>query len=60
MRSASANCMPAWLARDPETAAELRPTDPQRVVRAWEVLEATGPAAGSMAARRKARRCWKG
>lgn len=30
------------LARDPETAAELRATDPQRVVRAWEVLEATG------------------
>jgi tRNA dimethylallyltransferase len=29
-------------ARDPDTAAELRPTDPQRVVRAWEVLEATG------------------
>jgi tRNA dimethylallyltransferase len=29
-------------ARDPETAAALRPTDPQRVVRAWEVLEATG------------------
>jgi tRNA dimethylallyltransferase len=29
-------------ARDAETAAELRPTDPQRVVRAWEVLEATG------------------
>jgi tRNA dimethylallyltransferase len=29
-------------ARDPETAAELRATDPQRVVRAWEVLEATG------------------
>lgn len=28
--------------RDPETAAMLRPTDPQRVVRAWEVLEATG------------------
>ena len=28
--------------RDPATAAELRPTDPQRVVRAWEVLEATG------------------
>lgn len=28
--------------RDAETAAELRPTDPQRVVRAWEVLEATG------------------
>jgi tRNA dimethylallyltransferase len=29
-------------ARDPETASLLRPTDPQRVVRAWEVLEATG------------------
>ena len=29
-------------ARDPATAAGLRPTDPQRVVRAWEVLEATG------------------
>jgi tRNA dimethylallyltransferase len=29
-------------ARDPETAAELRASDPQRVVRAWEVLEATG------------------
>jgi tRNA dimethylallyltransferase len=28
--------------RDPETAAILRSTDPQRVVRAWEVLEATG------------------
>ncbi|WP_374377296.1 tRNA (adenosine(37)-N6)-dimethylallyltransferase MiaA [Dongia sp.] len=29
-------------ARDPETAARLRPTDPQRIARAWEVLEATG------------------
>ncbi len=28
--------------RDPVTAAELRPTDPQRVLRALEVLEATG------------------
>jgi tRNA dimethylallyltransferase len=28
--------------RDPETAAGLRPTDPQRVARAFEVLEATG------------------
>ncbi|MBY6240538.1 tRNA (adenosine(37)-N6)-dimethylallyltransferase MiaA [Methylosinus sp. Sm6] len=28
--------------RDPETAARLRPTDPQRVLRALEVLEATG------------------
>jgi tRNA dimethylallyltransferase len=29
-------------ARDPETAGQLRPTDPQRVLRAYEVLEATG------------------
>lgn len=27
---------------DPETAARLRPTDPQRVLRAYEVFEATG------------------
>jgi tRNA dimethylallyltransferase len=29
-------------ARDPRTAAALRPSDPQRTLRAWEVLEATG------------------
>ena len=29
-------------ARDPETAATLRPSDPQRNLRAFEVLEATG------------------
>jgi len=29
-------------ARDPATAAQLRATDPQRVLRAWEVFEATG------------------
>ncbi len=29
-------------ARDPDTAARLRPTDPQRLTRALEVLEATG------------------
>ena len=29
-------------ARDPETASKLRPSDPQRVMRAAEVLEATG------------------
>lgn len=28
--------------RDPETAAQLRPSDPQRMLRAMEVLEATG------------------
>jgi tRNA dimethylallyltransferase len=29
-------------ARDPETAGRLKPGDAQRVLRAWEVLEATG------------------
>jgi tRNA dimethylallyltransferase len=29
-------------ARDPETASRLRPSDPQRLLRAYEVLEATG------------------
>ena len=29
-------------ARDPETASQLRPSDPQRVLRAYEVFEATG------------------
>ena len=29
-------------ARDPLTAARLRPSDPQRTLRAWEVFEATG------------------
>lgn len=29
-------------ARDPLTASKLRPTDPQRTLRAWEVLQATG------------------
>ncbi len=29
-------------ARDPETASKLRPSDPQRVMRAYEVFEATG------------------
>ena len=28
--------------RDPRMAARIRPSDPQRMVRAWEVLEATG------------------
>jgi tRNA dimethylallyltransferase len=28
--------------RDPAAAARLRPSDPQRLARAWEVLEATG------------------
>ncbi|MYZ49831.1 tRNA (adenosine(37)-N6)-dimethylallyltransferase MiaA [Rhizobiales bacterium L72] len=46
-RSALAEAGPAALygllaARDPEMAARLRPSDPQRIVRALEVLEATG------------------
>lgn len=32
----------ALAARDPATAAKLRPSDPQRILRAMEVLEATG------------------
>lgn len=32
----------ALLARDPETAASLHPNDRQRLIRAWEVLEASG------------------
>ncbi|MBK9081710.1 MAG: tRNA (adenosine(37)-N6)-dimethylallyltransferase MiaA [Rhizobiales bacterium] len=39
-------------ARDPETAARLRPSDPQRVTRALEVLAATGaPLASFQSAR---------
>ena len=37
--------------RDPEMAARLMPTDPQRIVRALEVLESTGPLPGRLAAR---------
>jgi tRNA dimethylallyltransferase len=32
----------ALAARDPATAARLRPSDRQRLIRAWSVLEATG------------------
>ncbi len=32
----------ALAARDPATAARLRPSDRQRLIRAWDVLEATG------------------
>lgn len=32
----------ALAARDPETAARLKPQDRQRLIRAWEVLEGTG------------------
>jgi tRNA dimethylallyltransferase len=33
--------------RDPESAARLRPSDRQRLVRAWEVVEASGRAISS-------------
>lgn len=39
---APADLHAALAARDPETAARLRPSDPQRIVRAIEVFEATG------------------
>jgi len=32
----------ALAARDPQTAATLRPSDRQRLIRAWDVLDATG------------------
>jgi tRNA dimethylallyltransferase len=38
--------------RDPETAARLRPSDPQRISRALEVLEATGKSLSSFQAER--------
>ena len=40
--------------RDPETASRLRPTDPQRILRALEVLEATGRPLAWFQARRRA------
>jgi tRNA dimethylallyltransferase len=40
--------------RDPETAARLRPSDSQRILRALEVLEATGKSLSSFQARRAA------
>ena len=47
VRAAAEGIAPAELharlsTRDPATAARLKPTDPQRIVRALEVLEATG------------------
>ena len=41
-------------ARDPATAALVRPTDPQRILRAWEILEATGRPLASFRASRSA------
>ena len=44
----------ALAARDPQTAAGLRPSDPQRVLRALEVLEATGRGLASYQGEREA------
>ncbi len=41
-------------ARDPLTAARLRPTDPQRILRALEVLEASGQPLASFQGMREA------
>lgn len=41
-------------ARDPLTASRLRPTDPQRILRALEVLEATGQGLASYQGSRQA------
>lgn len=69
VRAAAEGVEPAALharlaAVDPETAGKLRPTDPQRIVRALEVFEATGkPLAsfqGARAAPLLAAREWKG
>lgn len=69
VRAAAEGVEPAALharlaAVDPETAARLRPTDPQRIVRALEVFEATGkPLArfqGARAAPLLAAGEWKG
>ena len=43
-------------ARDPGMAARLRPSDPQRIVRALEVIDATGDLARRVAGRRDATR----
>lgn len=69
VRAAAEGVAPADLhallaARDPVTAARLRPTDPQRILRALEVFEATGkPLAafqGARAAPILAQESWRG
>ena len=69
VRAAAEGVAPAELhaqlaRRDPQTAARLKPTDPQRILRALEVLEATGkPLAafqGARAAPILAEGSWRG
>ena len=59
VRAGAAGLVPGDLharlaSRDPQTAARLRPTDPQRILRALEVLEATGRPLASFQAHRRA------
>ncbi len=57
---AQAKCLPEadlhaqLMRRDPETAARIRPSDPQRILRALEVLETTGRSLASFHAAREA------
>ena len=58
VRAAAEGCGPedlhaALAARDPLTASYLRPSDPQRILRAIEVLEATGRPLASFQGTRK-------
>ena len=58
VRAGAAGIDPATLharlaARDPRTAAGLRPSDPQRILRALEVLEATGRGLASFQGERR-------
>ena len=46
-------------ARDPETAQRLNPNDRQRILRALEVLDATGRPLASFLERPQRRRCWR-
>ncbi|MDB5569670.1 MAG: tRNA ((37)-N6)-dimethylallyltransferase MiaA [Hyphomicrobiales bacterium] len=59
VRAAAEGVDPAELharlaARDPQTAARLRPSDPQRIVRALEIFEATGRPLASFQGQRAA------
>ena len=45
--------------RDPETAARVMPTDPQRIVRALEVLESTGRSLADWQQRARHARYWQ-
>ena len=55
MAGVSAPDMHALLvARDPQTAARLRPSDPQRILRALEIFEATGQPLASFQGARSA------